>query len=430
MSLRKRVLNSGPVLLTERVPHSGSLALGLWLPLGSRHEAPSENGYAHFTEHMLFKGTATRSAYRLAAEIDGVGGDINGSTGKENTGYSVQVAGEHWERALDTLLDMYFNASFAGPELEKERQVLLEEIDLAGDDPEEQVSDLFSRALWGEHPLGNPVIGDREEVLSATRERLAAFYRRHYRAGGLVVSASGNLDEEALRESLERQVPREGGEGPGSDGCRPRSGEDAPPPQPPGARYLHQEREMEQVHLLMGAACWGYRDPERYPLLVLNTVLGGSISSRLFQRVRESEGMCYAISSGVTSFTDTGEFTVGFSTSMSRVTGVLEAVAEELRRVKREGITAEELDTARAKMQGNLVLAAESMDWRMARMAVQEMVYGGPLSYRVTRERINSVTAGQVLRAARLVLSAERFCVASVGPPEHHRAVGSASLDF
>ncbi|MFW6182058.1 MAG: M16 family metallopeptidase, partial [Spirochaetota bacterium] len=156
MSLHRRVLHSGTVLLTERVPHSDSLALGFWLPLGSRHEHPSEHGYTHFVEHMLFKGTAARSAYLLAAEIDGVGGDLNGSTGKENTGCSVQVAGEHWERALDTLLDMYFNAAFDPAELEKERQVLLEEIDLARDDPEEQVYDLFSTALWGDHPLGHP----------------------------------------------------------------------------------------------------------------------------------------------------------------------------------------------------------------------------------------------------------------------------------
>lgn len=187
---------------------------------------------------------------------------------------------------------------------------------------------------------------------------------------------------------------------------------------------------MEQVHLLTGASCWGYRQSGRYPLLVLNTVLGGSISSRLFQRVRESEGLCYAISSGVTSYTDTGEFTVSFSTSASRVSGVLDAVAEELRRLKEEGITADDLATAKAKIQGNMVLAGESMEWRMSRMAVQEMVYGRPLSSRETRELIGSVTAEQVHRAARRLLTADRFCVASVGPPGHRRLVEEASFDF
>ncbi|MFW6180624.1 MAG: M16 family metallopeptidase, partial [Spirochaetota bacterium] len=282
---------------------------------------------------------------------------------------------------------------------------------------------------------GHPVIGDREEVGSATRERLAAFYRLHYRPGRLIVSASGKLDEGALGERLERLVPPDGpveraGGGPDPAAGDPSTRGDAGPLRGPCTRYLYEEREMEQVHLLMGASCWGYRRPERYPLLVLNTVLGGSISSRLFQRVRESEGLCYAISSGVASYTDTGELTVGFSTSVSRVAGVMDAVSDELRRVKREGIPEEELDTAKAKMQGNLVLAGESMEWRMGRMAVQEMACGRPYSYREIAGRIRSVTAEQVLRAARLILSSGRFCMASVGPPGHHGAVQSAEMDF
>jgi predicted Zn-dependent peptidase len=452
------------MLLADRVHRSESVSLGIWVPLGSRHESATEHGYAHFIEHMLFKGTACRSAYRISAEIDGLGGDLNGSTSRENTSISVSIASPHLHSGLDVLMDMFFNSSFRNVDLERERGVLLEEIDLSRDEPEEHVSDLFSRALWGDLPLGYPVSGEREDVENATRQRLVDRYREHYRAGRMVISAAGDFDLRCLKEAVEQRLP--GGEPdwscPPSPFAKPRANRaadiegprtnraaESAPDQPdahspalqpetaeqftpviPSSVQLWEDRSVSQVHVLWGCACYGLRHPSRYALVVLNTVLGGSVSSRLFQKIREESGLCYAISSGLTGYTDTGELTIGFSTSVENVKRVMDAVREELLRLRQEGITPGELEMARAKIRGNLVLAKESSEWRMTRMAVQQMVYGRPLPFGLTDQLVSDVTLEQVYDTAREVLCGERFCLASIGPHHHSRLLENSPIVF
>jgi predicted Zn-dependent peptidase len=421
---KKIVIDNGVTLLVDEILTSGAVSLGVWIDLGSRDESDNERGYAHMIEHMLFKGTGKRNAYDIAAQIDSFGGEINGSTSRENTYYFVNVAAGHWLDALDILLDMYFKSSFRKAEFERERLIIFDEINMAIDDPEDYVGELFSRAMWGEHPLGLPVLGDRESIGSVSLEDVVGFHRRHYSRRGLILSVAGNITVGTFKEGVESLFHERGylngkiTEGPKRN--KPRAWD----------KNFTELRDITQVHVLCGVEAFGYADESRFPLTLLNMVLGSSFSSRLFQRIREKKGLCYSVSSMAINYSDCGEFSVGFSTSPENLPVVLDEIDSELKDVVKRGIRRKELERAKDKFRGNFILAKESIEWKMIRMAMQEMLYGKLIPYDETLSRIECVTSEDIEEVVHTLFRERSFSFASVGPPIHEAHVKDFRFSF
>lgn len=412
---KKFVLDSGPTLLIDSIEKSDAVSIGVWIDLGSRDEEEHEHGFAHFTEHMLFKGTNRRNYHDIALEIDAMGGEINGATGKENTYYFVNIASEYCESALDILIDMFFNARFLKDEFEKERRIILEEIDTSMDDPDDYVHDLFSSSLWGNGSFGLPVIGRKEEIQTASLKNLRTFYRAHYRVDRMIISAAGRINEQEfigrtediLARYMERGITR---------GFRNRGG---PPDEELKNCIMH--KGIEQVHFVCGTKGYSYREEDRYAFGLFNMILGSSFSSRLFQKIREKRGLCYSIASAASSYSDVGEFMISFTTSVNHLPRILEAVQGELSLVKRGDITPEELERAKNKFKGNYILAKESNEWKMVRMALQEMVYKRLVPFEETLQKVSDVTVDDLCRVIADTLRSDRFCFASIGPKGQER---------
>ena len=462
----KHIMGKGAVLLVDPIRTSEAVSIGLWLNTGSRDEGEREHGFSHFTEHMLFKGTGKRSHYDIALEIDGAGGEINGATGKENTNYFINSSSEYALNALNILTDMYFNSVFDKDEFEKERAVILDEIDMSFDDPDDYVGELYSGVLWGRIPFGLPVIGEREHIEKAAVKDLKRFYRRHYLEERLIVSVAGKVDPAEIRREVARLLRRRR-EGAGAEESKVRS---RPPraqsPSPsasrsrspssrattPSSRPMSPEmarpsshgrrkpkalkgrrvvsRDIEQVYFICGREGYGYRDENRYPMALFNTILGNSFSSRLFQRVREKLGLCYSIASSATSYSDVGEFSVSFATSGKNLPRVLDAVNRELTLVKCGDITDAELEMAKRRFKGNYVLAKENNEWKMVKMAMQEMLYGRLIPYDETLMKIDKVTLDDVNKVGGEMLSSSAFSIASVGPREQHKYLEGFRFTF
>ena len=421
---KKIVLQNGVTLLVDEIKTSSAVSLGAWIDLGSRDESSGELGYAHMIEHMLFKGTEERSAYDIAAQIDTFGGEINGSTSKENTYYFVNVASEHWLDALDILLDMYFRSCFRNAEFERERFIVLDEINMALDDPEDYVGELYFQAMWGEHPLGLPVLGSRESIASVTLEDLVHFHRCHYSKRSLILSIAGDISAEAFKRGVEDLFERRG--------YLNGDTREKPVRSKPQAlnRNLRETRDITQVHVFCGVEAFGYADERRFALTLLNIILGSSFSSRLFQRIREEKGLCYAVSTTAINYSDCGEFSIGFSTSPENLPCVLHEIDSELVDVLENGIHERELERAKDKFRGNYILAKENIEWKMIRMAMQEMLYGRLIPYDQTLKRIEEVTSEHIESLTQLLFNERSFSFASVGPPQHEAHIRGFQFSF
>jgi len=420
----KIIIEGGPILLVNTIPSSESVSIGVWVNIGSRDEGKREHGFSHFIEHMLFKGTRKRSAYEIALRIDQLGGEINGVTGKENTDYYINVAAQHYAVALDILTDMFFNAAFRREDFSNEKFVILNEIDLSTDDPEEYAGDLFSKALWGNSSFGMPVLGERKDIADTSLENLFDYYRRRYRLQDMVVSVAGHVGVDDCQSELERIID--------SVDC-PLSAETRSPERvapKPVKKKIISERDIEQVYFVCGTDAYGYRDERRYPLMLLNTIAGGSFSSRLFQNIRENKGLCYSIASGFTGFSDCGEFTIYFSTTVDNVSPVLDMLDREMARIKARDIGAEELSMAKERFKGSYILASENVEWKMVRMALQEMMYGRLISYNETVRKIENVSLDDLYETADSVLNSDEFTFASVGPRGHGDMLDGFSFSF
>jgi predicted Zn-dependent peptidase len=418
---KKFIVGNGTVVLYDRVASSRSVSLGFWLNHGSRDEEECQRGFSHFTEHMLFKGTERRDYRAIAQEIDNIGGEINGVTGKETTHYYVNVAAEHFERAFDVLNDMFFYSVFPASEFEKERRIILEEHDMIRDDPEDWGFELFDKALWGDHPLGLPVIGEKENIRSTRLEDLTGFYRGLYTPSSLIISAAGNISEKRLLRSVENIPPSDKGEG------RFRLPRRRPTP---AARSSYRNKRIKQVYFVCGREGFGYNSEDRFGMELLNMIIGSGFSSRLFQNIREKRGLCYSIGSGTTSYIDTGEFTISFSTSRKNLHDVLESVDRELKRIKTGDVRKEELQDAKGRFRGNYILAEENNEWKMIRMAVQECAFGRIIPREETLDRMERVTMADINRVARTLLSSGSFSCACAGPCRNTRWLKNYHFSF
>jgi predicted Zn-dependent peptidase len=392
----KEILPNGLTLITEEMPHVRSVTIGVWLRRGSRHERPEKSGISHFIEHMVFKGTSNRSAERIASEVDQIGGHMDAFTAKEYAAFHLKVLDEHLPLAVEILGDILLHPLFDPTEMTKEKKVIFEEINMVEDTPDDLVMELFTEAMWPDHPLGRPILGTKKSVSSFDREHLAEFFRGSYRPGNLVVSAAGHLDHKTTAEMVRRHFGELAAGGDAVDGG---------PPSPAARVVTRSKKELEQVHLCLGTPSYPQTHQNRYGVYVLNTILGGSMSSRLFQNVREKRGLVYSISSGVTAYSDAGIMSVYAGTSLDSVDEVLKLTLDELRRLMGERLTEDELRRAKDHLKGSLMLSLESTGSRMSHLARQEIYFGRQFGLDEITRGIEAVEGEQVQRIANEVFS-------------------------
>jgi predicted Zn-dependent peptidase len=383
-------LDNGLRILTERMTQVRSISIGVWLTRGSRHETAERGGIAHFVEHMLFKGTATRSAEDIAQQIDSIGGQLDAFTAKEYASYYIKVLDEHLPLAIDVLADIVRNPAFAPEDIEREKKVVVEEIKMVEDTPDDLVHELFTQGFWENHPLGRPILGTRDTVESFDTALLRDYFRKSYTPRNLIVSAVGNLEHARVRELVEEKF-----------GSLAASG-DAPADEPPHVvpQTLIRNKDLEQSHICVGVSSYPQNHDDRYASYVLNTLLGGSMSSRLFQNVREKRGLAYAVFSGLSAYRDAGSFTIYAGCANEAVGEVIDLVVEELRGVKTTAVPDAELQRSKDHLKGSLMLSLENTASRMSHIARQEIYFDRQFGLDETLHGIERVTTADVQRVA------------------------------
>jgi predicted Zn-dependent peptidase len=406
---QKTVLPGGLRLVSEHIPHVRSVSLGVWVQTGTRDELPEENGISHFIEHVMFKGTKRRKASDIAESLEAVGGHLNAFTGKEMSCYYAHVLDEHLPIAIDVLADMLTNSVFDAEEIAKEKLVIIEEINSVEDTPEDLIQDLFMRDLFPQHALGFSTLGTREIISNLNRDQLFAYTRRHYTQNRMLVAAAGNV----AHDDLVALVGERFGELPGN-GARVLL--------PPSAKPMPNsvtEDECSQTHICMGTLALRFDDPRKYVLLVLNTLLGGGMSSRLFQTIREQYGLAYSVFSFQDFLWDTGVFGVYMGTDPARAEQAMALLRQELNRMRDERISAAELERTINQLKGSLMLGLESTGSRMSRLAKMEIYLGEYVTLDDVCAGIESVTAGQIIQLAQELFAEERLTATLIRPANH-----------
>lgn len=410
--VRRTVLPGGLRVITEQMAGSRSASIGVWVDVGSRDETPSLHGCSHFLEHLLFKGTTERSAMDISVELDTVGGEFNAFTTKEYTVFHARVLDEDLVMAVDVLGDMITSSLITEADVEAERDVILDEIAMHEDDPDDVVHNLFARQAWGDSPLGRPIAGTEASIRAMKRTQIWRFYKRHYRPDNMVVAVAGNVDHTALvravRKAFSRHSFLEGD-------ARPEAPERTERARSVTAGESHTARDIEQVNVVLGVKGMTRSDERRFALGVLNTALGGGTSSRLFQEVRERRGLAYSVYSFASHHGDAGLVGVFVGCLPARLPAVLETVREELAKVAAEGITAEELERGKGQLRGGLVLGLEDSGARMSRLGKAELVQGELLSIDEVLQRIDAVTLEDVRTLAQELFT-QGEVLALVGP--------------
>jgi predicted Zn-dependent peptidase len=425
--VRRTVLPGGLRVITEAMPTVRSVSFGVWVGVGSRDESPSLAGATHYLEHLLFKGTKRRDALQIAAALDAVGGEMNAFTAKEYTCYYARVLDADLPLAVDVICDMVTSSLIAGADVDSERGVILEEIAMHDDEPGDAVHDVFAETVFGDSPLGRPVLGTVESIEALSRQAIAGYYRRRYRPGSLVISAAGNINHASVVRLVRRAFEQAGALG---------SEDDRPAPARLAARSRASRsrrgrisvvsRPTEQANLVLGGSGVPRTDDRRFALGVLNSALGGGMSSRLFQEIREKRGLAYSVYSYASQYAETGLFGVYVGCLPKKVDQVLDLCRTELAAVADAGISDEELARGKGQMRGSLVLGLEDTGSRMSRLGKSELVYGELMSVDEILGHIDAVTMDDVRAVARDV-AAGVSSLAVIGPFEHDQFVDAVA---
>ncbi len=405
-NLRRTELPNGLIVLTEQMEHLHSVAMGVWIKSGSRCESAEVNGISHFVEHMLFKGTRSRSAQHIAREMDSIGGNLDAFTSKETICFNVKSLSDHAPIALDVLTDMVLNPTFAVPDIERERGVILEEIKIDEDNPDVLVHELFTQSFWKGHPLGSPILGTTETVRRLGQQQLFGYHGDRFHGGNMVFSAAGNLDHDQFVEAVAAKFSTL----PGGQTLS-----ELLAPEPSARIILRNKKALEQVQICLGVPAPPVADDSRYATSILNTVLGGGMSSRLFQNIREERGLAYSVYSDMSPYRDTGNFCVYAGTSAGKALEVVDLILAEFRNLKESPISEEELTRAKDQLRGNILLSLESSNARMANLARQEMYFHQFFSADEIIARINEVTAAEVQSMAQRLFEPDRIAVTLLG---------------
>jgi predicted Zn-dependent peptidase len=404
--IRKTRLENGLVVVSEQMSHVRSVSFGVFLRTGSRHETVEKNGLTHFIEHALFKGTRRRSAAEIAAESDALGGHLDAFTAREMVGFHTKVLDEHLPRAFELIADLVTSPAFDPAEIEKERNVILEEIKMVEDTPDDLVFEIFSEKFYPDHPLGRPILGTPETLESFKRERVQDHYDSIYRPDNLLIAAAGNLDHDRLLELVGQYFGH----------LRPGRGEPtSPAPQPAAHITLRHKPELEQAHLVIGAPCASLLSDARFRTHILTAILGGGMSSRLFQSIREDRGLVYTVFSATSQFRDSGYLTIYAGTSTEQLSETIDAAMGELRRIKEEPVSAAELQRNKDQLKTSLMLNLESTTARMSAIAQQEMIFERFVSPDEIIAQVDAVSAEDVQKIARDIFQPEAMAVTVLG---------------
>jgi predicted Zn-dependent peptidase len=403
---KKTILDNGIRVISEEIDHVRSISIGIWVLCGSRQEDRHTNGMAHFIEHMLFKGTRSRTAFDIASAIDSVGGVMNAFTGKELTSFYIKIPDYHLALAIDLLADIFKNSRFDPEDIEKEKSVVLQEINQMDDSPDDYIHDYFDENYWKDHPLGYPVLGRRALVEGFDRNAIVGFVDDCYRGGNVVLTAAGHLKHDVLTELVSQAFGSVHGHG--------RQNGSGPPEATAGISVL--EKDLEQVHLIVGCPAPASSSPHRYAGFLLNAVLGGSMSSHLFQEIREKRGLAYAIHSYLTSYQDTGMLGIYVGTSGGHVREVVGLIFDQLLRMTNVSLTDRELHSARELVKGNFLLSMESTDNRMTRLAINEITFRKHIPAEEVVRQIDGVTSEEIRNLAGEMFNPSAIGLAAIGP--------------
>jgi predicted Zn-dependent peptidase len=401
-------LPNGLTILTEHMPGLRSVSLGIWVRRGSRHESPALNGICHFIEHALFKGTHRRSAHQIATESDRLGGHLDAYTAHEITGFALKVVDTALPQAFDLLADLLANPRFDEEDLNREQRVIIEEMKMIEDTPDELLTELFHAAYFPNHSLGRPIEGTEETVSSFRRATIAKFHERNYSPRNLVIAAAGNINHPQLVELAGQMFGVE------SNGLEPALAGPVSP-QPAAPILVERKSELEQAHLIIAAPWPSAKSQDRYAASMLGTIIGGGTSSRLWQSIREERGLAYSIGAGGNTFTDIGMFTIYAGTSPGHLDQVVDLSLEELRRAVHEPVSSEELQLAKAQAVSSVLLSLESSSSRVGALARQEIIHGRRFSPEEIIRRIEAVTAEDVQRVARECFTTPTLALGALG---------------
>ena len=403
---QKTVLDNGLRVITEEIPYLRSVSIGVWVVTGSRDERPHENGISHFIEHLLFKGTEKRTAFDIAKEIDSVGGTLNAFTGREYTCFYAKVIDQNLPLAIDLLSDIFLHSLMDLKDVEKERMVILQEIKMVEDTPDDYIHDLFNRVCWGDHPLGFPIYGTSELVQSFRQDQLQQFFKENYPPERIVVCAAGNLKHRQVVDMIEKTF----GKILKSDRAWGRKKPD------PVSTTNIWKRDLEQVHFCLGTRGLQYNHSLRFASYVLNTILGGGMSSRLFQEIRENRGLAYSVYSYLPTYIDSGLVVVYAGTSEDSFQEVIDLVLNEFNHIKKGPLKNGELETAKEQLKGNLLLSMESSDNLMTRLAKNEIYFQSYLPVGMILKGIDEVEEETVRQLANEIFDERLFCLTVLGP--------------
>ncbi|MBN2125527.1 MAG: insulinase family protein [Deltaproteobacteria bacterium] len=411
---RKTVLGNGVRILSERLEHFRSVSLGIWVNVGSRDEEERDNGVSHFIEHMVFKGTAARDSMQIAKDLDAIGGLSNAFTGKEYTCFHSKVLDRHFSMLAEILSDIFLNSIFDPLDVDRERQVILQEISMVEDTPDDHIHVLFNQLFWMNHPLGMSVLGTNETVSAIGKERLLHYIQRFYTSDRVVIAAAGNVDHDALvaffRPLFEKiDMGREG---------RPREIPHV------NAEIACVEKPLEQVHLCLGGKAPDLKSERRFAGTILNTILGGNMSSRLFQEIREKRGLAYSVYSFLSAYMDTGLLGVYVGTDPTAANRVLEVIGREITRFLQGDLSPSDLAAAKEYLIGGVLLGAENTDTRMMRLAKNEMVFGREIPYEELIAELEKVALDEVVAVAKEAFLDGGVSLATLGP------LGKEDLDL
>jgi predicted Zn-dependent peptidase len=405
-NIRREVLPNGLCVITEEMQHIRSVSIGIWVKSGSRDEDKQWNGISHFVEHMVFKGTQHRSAEDIAKQVDSIGGNLDAFTAKECTSFSIKVLDEHLPIAMDVLSDLVLNPVFTDEDISRERGVILEEIKMDEDNPDYLVHEIFTQNFWKDHPLGRPILGTRDTVRRFERPPVLDFYNQSFSPGNVIITAAGYLKHEHFVELANKYF----------SGMKPVSnGFHSAPPNIVPRIILRNKKSLEQVQICVGVPSYPITHEKRHSSYILNTVLGGGMSSRLFQNIRERQGLAYAIYSDLNPYRDTGCLSVYAGTSKTSATKVVESIVSEFRKLKAEMVSAEELKRAKDQLKGSLMLSLESSMARMSNLARQEMYFDHFYGLDELIQKIESVTAEELQTLANTFFQTDNIAVTILG---------------
>jgi predicted Zn-dependent peptidase len=411
MEIRKQELKNGLVILTDAMPQVRSVSVGVWMRVGSRHENAETQGISHFIEHLLFKGTRTRNAGAIAEAIDSVGGQLNAFTDKEYVGFYAKVLDEHLPEAFEILADIVLNPTFPSAEVERERNVIFEEINMVEDSPQEAIHDIFLESFWPRHPLGRAISGTKSSVGRIRRRDVLRHFRQNYTACNMVVAAAGNIRHGQVQRLAAKWFSELSAGTPAEAGS---------PPAASPSRVVRHKEHLEQMHLCLGTVSPSLTSKERYPAHLLSHILGGGVSSRLFQNIREKRGLVYDIDSTLDMYVDAGSLVVYAGTAPKNAARVVDLARREFRRIREKAVADDELRRAKEFLKSSVVMSLESPSSRMTQLAQQEIYYRRSVGVGEVLRRIDRITTGDVRRVAEGLFGAGPLAMVALGSRNGH----------